>query len=143
LIQTFSFAAQLHHPHHPAAIGALVRLRDRGDRLYLASQVLYEFWVVCTKPEGENGLGLTAEKATQAFRKVKQLFLLLAESPFVYPQWERLVMEHQVLGKSAHDARLVAAMRVYRLTHILTFNDKHFARYPEIVPVNPALVATK
>jgi hypothetical protein len=33
--------------------------------------------------------------------------------------------------------RLVAAMLVHGITHILTFNTKDFARYSEIIAVNP------
>jgi hypothetical protein len=37
-----------------------------------------------------------------------------------------------------HDARLVALMQVHGITHILTLNGADFARYPGIVPIDPA-----
>ena len=46
----------------------------------------------------------------------------------VYAEWERLAIEHEVIGKKAHDARIVAAMNVYGITSILTFNVDDFAR---------------
>jgi predicted nucleic acid-binding protein len=42
-----------------------------------------------------------------------------------------------VRGKNAHDARLVAAMLVHGLTHVLTFNGKDFARFGEIAVIPP------
>jgi hypothetical protein len=39
-----------------------------------------------------------------------------------------------------HDTRLVAAMRVYRVTHLLTFNVADFGRFPGITTVHPQSV---
>jgi hypothetical protein len=36
-----------------------------------------------------------------------------------------------------HDARLVAAMEVQGISHILTFNVTDFVRYPDITVVHP------
>ena len=65
------------------------------------------------------------------------MFLLLPETPSIYPIWEGLVTKHQVSGKPAHDARLVAAMQVHGLTAILTFDTSGFSRYPGIKVVSP------
>ena len=47
-------------------------------------------------------------------------------------------MRYSARGKQAHDTRLVAAMRVHGLTHLLTFNARNFNRYEEITVVDPA-----
>jgi predicted nucleic acid-binding protein len=52
-----------------------------------------------------------------------------------------LVVAAGVSGVQVHDARLVAVMRVYGLTHILTLNAPDFRRYPGIVAVDPQEVA--
>ena len=41
-------------------------------------------------------------------------------------------MAHGVSGIDVYDARLVAAMRVYRIENLLTFDACDFARYSEI-----------
>ena len=61
----------------------------------------------------------------------------------VYPEWRRLVIAHGVAGKKAHDARLVAAMLIHGIKHVLTFNAPDFARYPNIVVLDPIGVAQK
>ena len=58
-------------------------------------------------------------------------------------RWERVVIEHRVLGRQAHDARLVALMLSHGVSHILTLNTADFARYPEITAVTPAEILSK
>jgi hypothetical protein len=62
----------------------------------------------------------------------------LIESADVYAEWKRLVVAHGVTGVQAHDARLVAAMKVYGIKRILTFNTQDFARYDDIRPSGPS-----
>jgi hypothetical protein len=47
------------------------------------------------------------------------------------------VLAHAVSGAQVHDARLVAAMHVHGLTHLLTLNVPDFTRYPGITIVHP------
>jgi hypothetical protein len=42
---------------------------------------------------------------------------------------------------NAHDARLVAAMIVHGVTHLLTFNGADFARYSGIRITDPTIAA--
>ena len=74
--------------------------------------------------------------------RIKSMFPLLPDTPTIYPGWENLVIQYQVSGKTAHDARLVAAMQVHGLTSILTFDKRGFTRYAGIEVVHPADAAT-
>jgi predicted nucleic acid-binding protein len=56
-------------------------------------------------------------------------------------EWRRLVGAYAVSGKNAHDARLVAAMKVHGITHILSFNSGDFARYPEVTVIEPSTLS--
>ncbi len=60
-----------------------------------------------------------------------------SDSEAIHAEWRRLVVKYRVSGVQVHDTRLVAAMLVHGITHILTFNPNDFARYPEITAVNP------
>ena len=109
----------------------------------MAPQNLVEIWAVATRPaDTRGGLGITTEKAAAELQRLKSLFFVLTETPAIYPVWETLVITHGVSGKQAHDARLVAAMKVHGLNSILTFNTGDFARYAGIEVVHPADVAT-
>jgi predicted nucleic acid-binding protein len=133
--------AQSTHPMHGPAQLAVSTLEGGGDTLDIVPQNLYEFWVVATRPIANNGLGLTDVQASTEVARLRALFPLLDETPAVYPEWERLVMVHHVLGKNAHDAGLVAAMIVNMISHILTFNVADFTRFPSITVLDPATVA--
>jgi len=133
--------ADRRHPVHEHAHSALRTLLQRRDPIVLVPQVLYEFWVACTRPANQNGLGLTARQAHEKQRRAQSLATLMHDTPLVFEEWQRLVVEHDAKGKSAHDARLVAAMKVHGIEAILTFNVADFARYPAIIVLDPAKVA--
>ena len=127
-------------PHSPIVERALNFLRQRNDSLFIAAQNIFEFWAVCTRPAGENGLGLTAEEAAAEVSAVKGLFAVLPELPLL-DEWERLVTKYNVVGRNSHDARLVAAMRVHGIESMLTFNTQDFRRYTEISLLDPGVIS--
>ena len=88
-----------------------------------------------------NGLGHTVTEAETEVNRLKALFPLLLDLPAIYGEWERLVIAHAVMGVNVHDARLVAAMLVHGLTHILTFNTADFRRFSQITVVHPSEIA--
>ncbi len=134
--------AQHTHPLHAAARDAVAALRLGGDTLLIVPQNLYEFWVVATRPITANGLGFTAPQADAELARLEALFPLLPETPAVCTEWRRPVVAHSVLGKRAHDARLVAAMLVHGLARLLTFNVADFVRCPGITVLDPNAIAT-
>ena|SRR5208337_2620124 len=131
---------QPHHPHCPIAEQAINVLRKRNEVLHITAQNLVEFWATTTRPIDENGLGFTVVQAAEDLKALKQLFVLLPESPLL-EEWERLVTTHHVSGKNTHDARLVAAMILHRINSILTFNVQDFTRYVDIVVLDPRTLA--
>ncbi|HEY9867498.1 MAG TPA: type II toxin-antitoxin system VapC family toxin [Candidatus Obscuribacterales bacterium] len=125
------------HPMFSSATTAISILLKRGDKLYITPQNLIEFWNVCTRPKNKNGLGYSITETKEEVAKLKTMFPLLLDTSAIYPEWERLVSTYEVKGVNVHDARLVAAMLIHNLTHILTFNIEDFRRYVEITPVTP------
>jgi PIN domain len=109
-------------------LNAISTLRAAEGELMITSQNLIEFWRSATRPVERNGLGLTISEARTQLERLEGLFLVLADIPEIYPEWKRLVLQYGVVGVNVHDAKLVASMLVYRLTHILTFNVKDFNR---------------
>lgn len=120
------------HAEFAVADGAIAELRKQGATLHLVAQNLYEYWVVATRPVADNGFGLSAQDTTLELKRLRNLYTVLADSSAVLDEWELLVTSLGVMGKNAHDARLVAAMKVYGITHLLTFNLKDFQRYSHI-----------
>lgn len=134
-------AAQSTHVQRPAALAALSSCRTAGHRLVVVPQNVYEFWVVVTRPTDQNGLGLAAEEADRRTTELLDLFTLLRDERTVFDHWQQLVKKYGVRGKSAHDARLVAAMKRHGVTHLLTFNLRDFSRYDEVSTLAPEEVA--
>src|SRR5580700_9915789 len=105
--------AQASHPQYATALAALHQLESAGHTPCIVPQNLFEFWAVATRPVAGNGLGLAVAEAKTEFDKLKRSFLLLADPLALLDEWERLVVNHDCKGKSAHDARIVAAMNVH------------------------------
>ena len=122
---------------HGAALAALSSLGSAKERLTIVPQVIVEFWTVSTRPIANNGLGLTPKQA-EAEVGILATFDLLAETPALFEEWRALVAKYGVSGVETHDARMVAAMKVHGVTHILTFNEPDFARYRSIITVADA-----
>lgn len=115
--------------HHAAAVEAVKRLLAGGEGLFLAPQVLVEFWSVATRPVEVNGYGWPAENAEAKVTELLRQFPLLPETPAVFPEWLRLVSRHGILGRQVHDARLVALLNIHGVPHLLTFNVDDFRPY--------------
>jgi predicted nucleic acid-binding protein len=133
--------AQPAHAHHLIALGAMAALDAAGHELIIVPQVLYEFWVVCTRPLSDNGLEMTPSGALSELLQAQRFFTLLLDERGIYARWQELVASTQTRGKSAHDARLAAAMDRHGLTHILTFNGQNFNRFAAVTVLEPAQTA--
>jgi predicted nucleic acid-binding protein len=117
---------------------AVSTLASQGGTLYYTSQNLSEFWNVCTRPKLANGFGLSIAKTNELVAGVEGICSLAPESELSHREWRRLVVSYQVSGTQVHDARIVATMRVNRITHLLTLNTRDFRRYSDIVAMSPA-----
>ena len=86
---------------HSDSVNAVKQLEGAGHELHIVPQVLYEFWVVATRPADQNGLGMTGESAQNDLLRIQELFWLLRDERAIFERWESLVVEFAVKGKSA------------------------------------------
>jgi len=131
------------HRDYPVILSAIEAILRRDGVLCYTSQNVAEFWNACTRPVERNGYGLTPQEADRRARFFEERLRLLPDTPAVHEEWRRILVAHSVAGVQVHDARLVAAMRVHGVRCILTFNERDFARYPEIEAVNPRSAALR
>jgi predicted nucleic acid-binding protein len=130
-------------PHRPDPMHSLVRhalgmLWAQGDRFCYTSQILGEFWSVCTRPtKARGGFGLSLAETDRRVRLIERFYRFLADTAAVHAEWRRLIVAHSVSGVQVHDARIVAGMNVHGVTHLLTFNGGDFARFPGIIVQHP------
>ena len=115
-------------------------LIEKQIQLCYTSQNLIEFWNVSTRPVDRNGHGLSAMETDSEARGIEKAFLLLPDTEAIHLEWRRLVVSYSVSGVQVHDARLVACMKSHGISHLLTLNNRDFARYKEITAVHPSQV---
>jgi predicted nucleic acid-binding protein len=128
------------NPLAAIASRAVLKAQLSGEQLCLVPQILYEFWSVGTRDATMNGLGLTPARIHQTIQQLRADFDVYHDDSRTLETWIDLVLNHQVIGKTAHDARLVAAMKVHQIDAILTFNDADFGRFRDITVLTPKQV---
>jgi predicted nucleic acid-binding protein len=124
--------AEIGHPHHEVATAALLTLQRNNHELCIVPQIAYEYWVVATRPLKENGLGMSTGAVDNSVSEWRGRFTLLRDERLSFEFWRGLVSAFNVVGKPAHDERLVAAMLRHGITELLTFNSTDFSRYTQI-----------
>lgn len=129
------------HPQYSIAVQAVARLLAQDTTVYFTLQNIAEFWNVATRPKDKNGLGLTIPAVVSEVEKIENLLVLLPDTPAVYAQWKRIVLDHNVSGVQVHDARLVATMKAHGVTGLLTFDVGDFSRYSGIEVTHPQAIA--
>lgn len=125
------------HPMQQVAKDSIDKLLDQGETVFVLPQSLYEFWVLATRPVEANGFGMSVAEAQTKIADFETLLTLKTDRAGIYVEWKRLVTQHAVIGKPAHDARIAAAMKVHGITHLLTFNTGDFKRFQQITVVSP------
>jgi predicted nucleic acid-binding protein len=94
---------------HTQSLNAIGRLHLDGHECVIVPQVLYEYWVVATRPLAVNGFGASTVEANTKIAEWLSVFSLRHDQGDVFTHWRQLVSQYDVKGKKAHDARLVAA----------------------------------
>jgi predicted nucleic acid-binding protein len=125
-------AVQREASAHSLAVEAMATLLTNGHELFITPQILIEFWAVATRPIDANGLGWSSALVQTEIERLRRLFSWLDDNDQVFSNWLQIVSGYNVQGKQVHDARLVAVMQTYQVTHLLTFNVDDFRRYQDI-----------
>jgi len=128
---------------YPIVVSAIDAILRDGGVLCYTSQNVAEFWNTCTRPLDQNGFGLSPQETDGRPRAFEDKLQLLPDTVAVHQEWRALLVTHNVSGVQVHDARLGAAMRIHGIQRILTFNERDFARYPDIQAVPPRALLTK
>ena len=125
---------------HVSSVEAVTWLSSNGYEIVLVPQLIYEYWVVATRPTENNGLGMHPAQVDQVITQWLTLFPILLDERGVFKCWRDVVTKYDVKGKVAHDARLVAAMERHAISHLLTCNRPDFLRFASITAITPGNV---
>src|SRR5437016_10644687 len=94
------------HPQHAVAVAAVSRLILENTTVYFTLQNIAEFWNVATRPAQNNGLGFSIASTLAEVEKIESLLTLLPDTPAVYAERKRIIVDHAFSGVKVHDARL-------------------------------------
>jgi predicted nucleic acid-binding protein len=129
--------AQRDSAQRPETVSAIANLSSAKYDICVVPHVMFEYWVVATRPIENNGLGMIVPDVQASIALLLRDFVLLPDATDLFDIWLSVVSSHNVKGRTAHDARLVAAMHGHAIETILTFNTSDFARYSAIKAVSP------
>lgn len=130
------------HPHEAESVES-ADLLQHHHVCVVVPQTIYEYWVVATRPTEVNGLGFDPAFAAEERDRFLELFPLLRDERSVYELWRQLVEDYHIKGVRAHDARYVAALKRHRMSHLLSFNERHFRTFEEVVVLTPSQVVAQ
>ena len=119
--------------HNQEVTTKLIELISAGDELAICPQVLYEFYVVATRPVANNGFGLSPEVAGAEIDNIIETYTLLNDNETVFQNWKQLIENYKVSGKTAHDTKIVALMQSHKITKLYTINKKDFKRFESLI----------
>src|SRR5256885_10608732 len=77
-------------PDNQRVTAGLLALLDRKAELCIPAQVIYEFWVVATRPATVNGLGLSPEATHDHVRTIRAAYTVVPDPPDVLDRWLEL-----------------------------------------------------
>lgn len=136
------YASVAESPVHTRAVDALRNLARSGTELWISRQVLREFLAVLTRPQLFSP-PVSPTKLTSAVRDFQQRFQIAEDTSAVMERLLVLIEQLPVGGKQIHDANIVATMQVYGISQLLTANHTDFARFTDLITVQPLRASTQ
>lgn len=130
------YAYDADSPHHLACV-ALCRQEEerRSGRLFLAPQVLLEFFIITTHPV-RCRYPMRQADALVEMRKLSATFRLIQPPADVHLRSAALVCEAGLSSREIYDAALAATALANDIQHIYTF-DAGYQRIPGISVLQP------
>jgi predicted nucleic acid-binding protein len=131
-----NYSRQSLSPFHAAAVAKLAHLKAAGHELWISRQTLREYLASMSRPGALTGtVSMSALVAdVQAFATI---FRVAEDGAAVTSELLRILSSIAVAGKQIHDANIVATMRTYGITRLLTNNVGDFNRYISLIAVEP------
>src|SRR5258706_14683115 len=96
--------AKHNDPDRTLVLKVLQKLKSQNEDLCYTTQVIVEFWNVCTRPlTARGGLELTLEATERKAKLIEKQFRLLPESLATHQEWRRLVKNHNIRAVQGRD----------------------------------------
>ncbi len=112
-------------------------LIERHPALSLCAQSCREFLAVSIRPVAANGLGMSCEHACANLETLRGRIVTLPEEKPLLSVLLDVIRSHQLVGRSIHDAGIVAAVIAHQLGGLVTTDAQIFSRYPGMRVITP------
>ena len=132
------YATNASSPWHGLANAAIQEARQLGIELIISTQVLREYLATATRLS-VTGSGIPLADIFENLQTFQREFTVVEDTRSVAAALENLARSVAVAGKQVHDANIVAAMQIYAISRLLTFNANDFKSF-SITILDPASV---
>lgn len=123
-------------PHFETITSRLMEFAENDEDLVICPRVLYEFYVVVTRPIiARGGLGISSADALSLIDKFQTAYTFINDPVDLFSTWLQLIVRYGTAGIAAHDTRLVAFMQRQDIESIFTMNANDFNRYNDIITI--------
>lgn len=115
-------------PWHEPARQALQHAAKAQRPLWISRQVIREYAVIMSRPQ-TFAQPLSPSILIERIGYLRQHFRIADDTSAVTEALLKLLKNYAIGGKQVHDANIVATMQVQGIRHLLTHNEKDFARF--------------
>jgi predicted nucleic acid-binding protein len=123
-------------PFHATAVEKLRALDQAARTTWISPQILREYLAVATRQQGPIA-AVAMQEALRDIERFRTTFEVTQESPAEFRRLLELLAKVPASGKQVHDANLVATMLENGFRHLLTFNQRDFRRFTNIIELEP------
>ncbi len=128
------FATIPSSPFHASAIASLHAIAQSSATTWISRQVIREYLVQLTRP-GVLPTPLVGQLAVSQATTLSQIYQVADENSKVAAELFTLIRSGLAVGKSVHDANVVATCLAYGIPRILTHNRTDFQRFAHLVKI--------
>jgi len=121
-------------PFHEQALSTIEAAHQSKRPMWISRQVIREFVAARTRPQTFSQPS-TVEVIIERVQYLEEHFQVADDHAAVTKQLTQLMSEFKIGGKQVHDANIVATMRAYGVSCLLTHNIKDFKRFKDIITV--------
>ena len=127
------YANVIETPFHEQALAAINSAHEAGRTIWISRQVIREYLVTLTRPQVFENLprATVLEQVDQFIER----FQVADDTTEVTDQLTKLMADFKIGGKQVHDLNIVATMRAYDISCLLTHNVKDFQRFREVIRI--------
>ena len=119
---------------HNAALSAIEKLYRANKPIWISRQVIREYISILSRPQTFSQ-PLTAQTIARRIEFFQRKFNVADDNAEVTEELLKLMKGYKFGGKQIHDANIVATMKAYDISSLLTCNVKDFNKFADLIKI--------